>query len=324
MSPDFRPAPGEPAVRSPELLRLVQAARAAPPPVLKASSDAVFAGFQARRRDRRRLVVGATLAVAAAVALIWARPSFMSSRTGTLEPVATNSMQAPHVAPLPVLAEAVRVVAEEGPPASVRGEWQVELGDGRYDVTVAAHAGPELLRVDTAGGTVEIAQGRVVIVVAGARTEAVLRTGVATWIAPGGARTPLAVAPAEASLDDAPDPRGPLRLRALPGPLPRQGAARRRGRSRPEPPRPRPRLHRPAPALTHRACLRGHVPTDMFAETCPREHVPKARERSTRPSDPSTAHSSAPLTPRAAPASCAPRTAPPGARGSRRPGRIGG
>ncbi|MDC0721025.1 tetratricopeptide repeat protein [Nannocystis bainbridge] len=207
MSPDFRPAPGEPAVRSPELLRLVQAARVAPPPVLKASSDAVFAGFQARRRDRRRLVVGAAVAVAAAVALLWARPSFMSSRTGTLEPVATNSMQAPHVAPLPVLAEAVRVVAEEGPPAGVRGEWQVELGDGRYDVTVAAHAGPELLRVDTAGGTVEIAQGRVVIVVAGARTEAVLRTGVATWIAPGGARTPLAVAPAEASLDDAPDPK---------------------------------------------------------------------------------------------------------------------
>lgn len=196
MSPDLRPPDhDEPAVRSPELLRLVQAARSAPAPVLKVSSDAVFAGFQARRRDARRLYVGVGLAAAAAVALLWARPSFMSSRTGTLEPVATNTVvEAAHTAP-PALAATVRVVAEEGPPAVVRAPWQVELADGRYDVTVAAHAGPELLQVDTAGGTVEIAQGRVVIVVAGTRTEALLRTGVATWIAPDGARTPLAVAP---------------------------------------------------------------------------------------------------------------------------------
>ncbi|WAS95914.1 tetratricopeptide repeat protein [Nannocystis punicea] len=207
MTPEIRPPDlGEPAVRSPELLRLVQAARSAPPPVLKVSSDAVFAGFQVRRRDRRRLVGGLALAAAAAVALVWARPSFMSSRTGTLEPVATVSSEASHVA-APALAAAVRVVAEDGPAAGVRGEWQVELGDGRYDVTVAAHAGPELLRVDTAGGTVEIAQGRVVIVVAGTRTEAVLSTGVATWIAPDGARTPLAVAPAETGLDDEPGPK---------------------------------------------------------------------------------------------------------------------
>ncbi|MCY0989835.1 hypothetical protein OV203_22040 [Nannocystis sp. ILAH1] len=216
MTPEIRPPDlGEPAVRSPELLRLVQAARSAPAPVLKVSSDAVFAGFQARRRDHRRLWAGVGLAVAAAVALVWARPSFMSSRTGPLEPVATNSSEAAHVA-APALAAAVRVVAEEGPPAGVRDAWQVELGDGRYDVTVAAHAGPELLRVDTAGGTVEIAQGRVVIVVAGTRTEAELRTGVATWIAPDGARTPLAVAPAE---DDAPDPK------ASPSDLARQADA---------------------------------------------------------------------------------------------------
>jgi hypothetical protein len=171
----------------------------------------VFAGFQARRRDSRRLYVGVGLAAAAAVALLWARPSFMSSRTGTLEPVAATTVEAAHTAPA-ALAATVRVVAEEGPPAVVRAPWQVELADGRYDVTVAAHAGPELLQVDTAGGTVEIAQGRVVIVVAGTRTEAVLRTGVATWIAPDGARTPLAVAPVGDD-DDALDPAaGPSEL----------------------------------------------------------------------------------------------------------------
>lgn len=211
MTPDLRPpVADEPAVRSPELLRLVQAARAAPQPVLKVSSDAVFAGFQARRRDGRRLHVGLGLALAAAVALVWARPSFMSSRTGTLEPVATTTVEAAHVAP-PALAANVRVVAEDGPPAAVRDPWRVALSDGRYDVTVAAHAGPELLQVETAGGTVEIAQGRVVIVVAGTRTEAVLRTGVATWIAGDGARTPLAVAPT--ADDDSPDPAaGPSEL----------------------------------------------------------------------------------------------------------------
>ncbi|MDC0675858.1 tetratricopeptide repeat protein [Nannocystis radixulma] len=210
MSIDLRPpAPDEPAVRSPELLRLVQAARSAPAPVLKVSSDAVFAGFQARRRDSRRLYVGVGLAAAAAVALLWARPSFMSSKTGTLEPVAATTVEAAHTAPA-ALAASVRVVAEEGPPTVVRGPWQVELADGRYDVTVAAHAGPELLQVDTPGGTVEIAQGRVVIVVAGTRTEAELRTGVATWIASDGARTPLAVPPAA---DDALDPAaGPSEL----------------------------------------------------------------------------------------------------------------
>lgn len=210
MTADFRPpAPDEPAVRSPELLRLVSAARAAPPPVLEVRADDVFAGFQARRRADRRRYAGVALALAAAVVLVWARPWGMSSAPGPSGQLASNTVEAPPAAPLaaaPSLAPEVRVVAEEGPPPQVREPWRVELGDGRYDIEVIAHAGPEPLRVDTPGGSVEIAQGRVVLVVAGARTEAVLRTGVATWIAPDGARTPLSVPPADPDApDDLPD-----------------------------------------------------------------------------------------------------------------------
>jgi len=205
MTADFRPpAPDEPAVRSPELLRLVSAARAAAPPALKVSFDDVSAGLQARRRADRRRYLGLGLALAAAVVLVWARPWGMTSETGPSEQVATRPVDAPP--PAPALAPEVRVVAEDGPPARVREPWRVELGDGRYDIEVIAHAGPELLRVDTPGGSVEIAQGHVVVVVAGARAEAVLRTGVATWVAPDGARTPLSVAPSDPDApDDLPD-----------------------------------------------------------------------------------------------------------------------
>lgn len=200
MTPDLRPPDlDEPALRSPELRRFVAAARAAPAPVLRVTSDAIFAGFAARQRHRRRLGLGLGLAAAAALALVWQRPA---SRPNAVDPVARN-MSPKTVSGDPVtLAQTVRIVAEEGESARVRGPWDVELAPGRYDITVAAHAGPEQLRVATPSGTVEITHGRVAIIVAGARTEAVLRTGVATWIAPDGARTALAVQPASEDMFD--------------------------------------------------------------------------------------------------------------------------
>lgn len=189
MTPDIRPPDlDEPAVRSPELRRLVAAARAAPDPVVRVTPEAVFAGFEAAHRSRRRLALGLGLAAAAVVALVSLRPWRLSQTTGPIDPVAANMVDA-----TPTLAAPVRVAAAEGPAPTVRGAWEVELAPGRYEIEVAEHPGPELLRVATPTGEVEVAHGLVHVVVAGARTEAVLRAGVATWVAPDGARTPLVV-----------------------------------------------------------------------------------------------------------------------------------
>lgn len=201
MTVDIRPPDhDEPAVRSPELRRFVDAARAAPTPVLRVTPEAVFAGFEARKRGQKRLALGLALAAAAAIALVSARPWKALSRPVPIEPVASNMVeQSPD--PVPALAEVVRVAAVEGPAPAVRGAWKVELAPGRYDIEVGAHAGPEVLRVTTPDGALEIAHGVVHVVIAGARTEAALRTGVATWVTPDGARTPLDIAEADEPID---------------------------------------------------------------------------------------------------------------------------
>lgn len=191
MSPDIRPPDlDEPAVRSPELRRLVAAARAAPDPVLRVTPEAVFAGYEAAHRARRRLGLGLGLAAAAVLALVSLRPWSLLQKTGPTDPVVAH-MSTP--TPTTALAEPVRVTATEGPAPAVRGPWELELAPGRYEIAVAEHPGGELLRVDTPAGAIEVAHGLVAVVVAGTRTEAALRAGVASWIAPDGARTPLAL-----------------------------------------------------------------------------------------------------------------------------------
>jgi hypothetical protein len=191
MTPDIRPPDrDEPAVRSPELLRFVAAAKAATPPATRATADAVFAGFEARRRSHRRVGIGLAVAAAAVLALVWARPSFMSQRTGPKGPV--DSTLAAATAPnVPELASAVRVTVAEGPAPAVRGAWELELAPGRYELEVAEHPGPELLRARTPSGHLELSHGFVTLIVAGDRTEAVLRTGVARWVAGDGTRQEL-------------------------------------------------------------------------------------------------------------------------------------
>lgn len=226
MKPDIRPAqPDEQAVHSPELMRLVELARAQPLPPTRQSADALHAAFLAARgAQRRRLGALAGLAVAAALAaLALARLDLgLSQGTGPTGHVAEH--MAPGTAPLqplgPVLAAGVRVVAasDDTPSPTVLGGWEVGLAPGRYTVEVDEHPGPELLRARASGGTVELHHGRVQVVVGAARTEVALQHGVGTWVAKDGARSalrpasaadpdPTATPPAAAASDAAdPDP----------------------------------------------------------------------------------------------------------------------
>lgn len=200
MKPDIRPAEtGAPAITSPELLRLVDAARAQRVPPLTVDADRLHAAYLAARaaQTRRRALVGGLALAAGLAALVVTRVDLgLSSATGLSGHVAQNMSPEPAANTTtpraPVLAPAVRIVADDATPSpTVLGAWEVGLAPGRYAVEVDDHAGPELLRARSAGGTVELHHGRVEIVVAAAATTATLREGVATWIAPDGARSAL-------------------------------------------------------------------------------------------------------------------------------------
>lgn len=219
MTPDLRPTdPHEPAVTSPALRRLVDAARAADPPPVRVTADAVFAGFEARRRARGRAVLGLVAAAAAAVALVWARP-WAPAGTGAIGQVAQDMSDepfagapAPRTPAPPALASAVRVVAEAGPPPAPLGPWELTLGPGRYELSVDPHAGPDVLRARTPDGVVEVTHGRVIVTVAGTKTEVALKTGVATWVAADGTRSQLAPADVPGDSSVAPASEGPAEL----------------------------------------------------------------------------------------------------------------
>ncbi len=214
MKPDIRPAQSdEPAVHSPELRRLVALAQDRPAPRSRLDADAIHAAYLAARAGQRRRLAGlAGLAVAAALAgVVVSRLDLgLSRETGPIGHVAENMAPGPGlvtpVQPLgPVLAAGVRVVAvaADTPSPTVLGAWDVGLADGRYVLEVDEHAGPEVLRARSAGGTVELRHGRVQVVVGAARVEATLEHGVGEWVAQDGAREPLmspaAVEPSEPS-----------------------------------------------------------------------------------------------------------------------------
>lgn len=219
---DIRPHdPDEPAVFSPELRRLVDVVRAAPAPVVKVDFAAISAAVEERRRGRRRGLVALACAAAAVVALVsvrqvmFVKPGASVPVLGDMsaEPIAaapTPAPAAPEVpaAVAPALAPGVRAVAAAGPAPTVRGPWEVELPPGRYELTVDAHAGAEVLIARTPTGVVEVTQGVVAVTVAGDHTVAELQSGVAVWVAPDGARTPLAPPAAEPVPADMPSAPG--------------------------------------------------------------------------------------------------------------------
>ena len=99
-----------------------------------------------------------------------------------------------------------------GPELLARGPWDVELAPGRYTVTVDPHADAEPLRLHAGGGVVEVTHGRVQLSVAGDRVEVALREGVAVWVAPDGARSPLAPEDVPEDSSATPPTEGPAEL----------------------------------------------------------------------------------------------------------------
>lgn len=195
------PSQDEPAVTSPALQRLVDAAREQPLPPLRVDADAVYRGYTAARRGQRRALAGAAvglLAAAGVAALVLVRPGL-----GEAPPTGPSGQVAQHMAPgpdapraavprPPSLAAQVHIAAEgDTPGPTVLGPWSVGLAPGNYDVAVDDHAGDEVLRARSAGGSVELHHGRVHIVVGADHTEARLVEGEATFIAPLGERRPL-------------------------------------------------------------------------------------------------------------------------------------
>lgn len=219
MTPTLRPPDhDEPALLSPELRRIVDGVRAAPPPDLKLRFEAVAAGLDAHKRERRRGLGLLALAAAAVLALLALRPWALSPGTAPAQPLADARPPAPAdatptpVPAAPALAAAVRIERAEGPAPTVRDAWSVALAPGRYTLDVAAHPGADLLRVATPHGALEVQQGRVELVVAAAAAIATLQTGVAVWVAPDGQRRELAPG-VPASSDMSEDP-GALARRA--------------------------------------------------------------------------------------------------------------
>jgi hypothetical protein len=202
MNPTIRPAShDEPAVTSPELEHLVALARDQRVPPLRVDADAVFTGFTAAKRRQRRIgaIVGGLLAAGLA-ALALTRLDLDASRDAAMSGQVAEFTASPLEAARPIrsvgptLAAPIRIVAEgETPSPTVFGPWDVGLAPGTYHVDVEDHPGDEFLRARSAGGEVEVRNGRVHIVVGADHTEARLEYGVATWIAPLGERRPLSV-----------------------------------------------------------------------------------------------------------------------------------
>lgn len=183
---DFRPASDEPSVRHPALRRLVDAARAEPPPVLQVDAQAVHAGWQQRRAGQRR-GLGLGLAVAAAVLLTVGLLELRSIMSEPEAPVAVHegtavapSPEAPAPAatpnergsaePLapaePVLAASIHVAPLSPTTASpqVLGPRHLRLPDGRWSIDSEE---PEPVEVELPDGTLRLRGGSVHVQVAG-------------------------------------------------------------------------------------------------------------------------------------------------------------
>ena len=155
------PPPGEPAVTSPELQRLVDLARDQQLPPLRRDPDAVFAGFTAARRRQRTIVAAVTggLLAAGLAAFALVRLDMFAARTtgpsGQIAEFVAPAADTPRaVQPRPPsLAQHIRITPEgDAPSPTVLGPWSIGLAPGTYAVEVDDHPGAELLRARSAGG----------------------------------------------------------------------------------------------------------------------------------------------------------------------------
>ncbi len=199
--------PDEPAVRSPELRRLIDDARHQPVPHLNVSSTAIFRGWQQRRaRQLRQIIVGGSLAVAAVVLLVVFDPrtipttgAITNDRTAYIgsdaDPQTTTSATiTPPAAAEPILASEVRVVARGGSSEPrVLSRWGIRLDTGSYEVELPQGALGGPLAIVVPGGTIELEVGLVLIVLTGGSPEMSLVHGRGTWVDEQGDRIPMVV-----------------------------------------------------------------------------------------------------------------------------------
>lgn len=214
------PPPGEPAVTSPELQRLVDLVRDQHAPPSRANLDAVFAGVSAARRRQKSFAIAGGLLAAALAALALTRLDVSATQTTSPQGQVAEYTAPPDDAPRsarplpPRLASQVHILPEgDTPTPTVLGPWSVGLAPGTYAVEVDDHPGDDVLRARSAGGSVELHHGRVHIMVGADHTEARLEHGVATWVAPLGDRKPLTTVPVPADIPPPPD-AGELARRA--------------------------------------------------------------------------------------------------------------
>jgi hypothetical protein len=203
----------EPAVRNPELGRLVELARRQPPPRLTLDSERIHAVWLERRAQRRRKL--GVLAAAALVGLVAA--SIYRSVEQKVESADVvvideaprpeihapieDSLQGSSVTPVepakPVLAAGVRIEPQSADAAhTVLGPWRVDVAAGVYEVAAPVEA-VSSLHVRVGDRTLVIEPGGMVRIHAGARPEVDLLAGEAAWIDREGRRIDL-----PAALDD--------------------------------------------------------------------------------------------------------------------------
>lgn len=204
MNDRFEVEEDERAVTSPRLLEMVEAARAQPLhdtdvslPIIRRQIAAKGKGF------RNGVTAGVVLAAAAAVTL-WVMGPSSTPGEAVSEPEAgvevANREVVAEVPSTPLfpfvddasLSDAVRVTWKGGAPPRALGAWELELGDGSYEVALAEPR-PERLTIHVGTRTVELAHGELMLASHGTTPVVTLVHGVAAWVDEDGTRTPLEV-----------------------------------------------------------------------------------------------------------------------------------
>jgi hypothetical protein len=190
------PTDGEPAVRSPDLRRIVAGIRALPPPPSRVELGAIRRQIDARGRGFRSGVAAGVIMAAAAAVAVWIgspppRAAVLELDDAGPAPVASQAYAPFDELPIE-LSSAIRVTWTGGEPPMALGSTELALGRGSYGVTLGdPTAGPVTIRV--AERRLELAQGELAVTTWSGAPVVVLRTGIAAFVDPDGTRHALTV-----------------------------------------------------------------------------------------------------------------------------------
>jgi hypothetical protein len=202
----------EPAVRNPELARMVEVARRQAPPRLTVDAERVHVAWKERRARRWRSL--AMLAAAALVGLVGTsllrglprggepdaslvaeatvqEPEHETSASNGVDTTRSEDVVAVAAPVAEALAPGVRVEPRSADAAyTVLGPWSVDVAAGVYEMAAPIEAASSL-HVRVGGRTLVLEPGGMVRLEVGPRPEAVLLSGEAAWIERDGRRTSL-------------------------------------------------------------------------------------------------------------------------------------